>query len=225
MSTSTPAITDRQGGPPLLVPAAAFGALTVVAALLGGAGPRPGSTPAEVLAYATANGPVMAAGAAVLLGSAFPLVVFAATLVRRMQRLGITAPGPLMGLAGAVLAAASISVSALVGWTAAQTAFLGDPAITRMLATLWFATGGVGFVAPFGLLLLGIAVPALVKGLLPRVLGWAAAAVGVLALLSTFALFSDVLYPLLPVGRFGGVAVVLATAALLPASRPTRGAA
>lgn len=205
------------------MPAAAFGALTVIAALLGGAGPRPGSTPDEVLAYATANGPVLAAGAAVLLGSAFPLVAFAATLVRRMQRLGVSAPGPSMGLAGAVLAAASISVSALVGWTAAQTAYLGDPALTRMLATLWFATGDVGFVTPFGLLLLGIAVPALVRGLLPRVLGWAAAVVGVLALLSTFALVSDVRYPLLPVGRFGGVLVLLATAALLPASRP-RGA-
>src|SRR5688500_7499085 len=107
MNAPTGTATARQGGPLRLVPAAALGALTVVAALLGGAGPRPGSTPAEVLAYTTANGPAMAAGAAVLLGSAFPLVVFAATLVRRMQRLGVTAPGPLIGLAGGVLAAAS----------------------------------------------------------------------------------------------------------------------
>jgi hypothetical protein len=225
MSTSTTAITDRHGGPPLLVPAVAFSALTVAGAVLGGAGPRPASTPEEVLAYAAANGPVMGAGAALLLGSAFPLVVFAATLVRRMQRLGVTAPGPLMGLAGAVLAAASISVSALVAWTAAQTAPLGDPALARMLATLGFATGGVGFVAPLGLLLLGIAVPALVTGLMSRALGWVAAVVGGLALLSTFALVSDVLYPLLPVGRFGGVLVVLAAAVLLPVRRTSTGGA
>jgi hypothetical protein len=52
-----------------------------------------------------------------------------------------------MGLAGAILAA-----SALFSWTATQTAGLGDPALARALTTLSFATGGIGFVAPFGLL-------------------------------------------------------------------------
>jgi len=42
--------------------------------------------------------------------------------------------------------------------------------------------------------------------------------VAVLAMLTTFALISDVLYPLLPVGRFGGVLVLIAAAALLPRS-------
>lgn len=207
---------DRQAGPPLIIPAVALAALTVAGGVLGSSGPRPDWAPEEVLAYAAAHGTTMAVGAALLLGSAFPLVVYAATMVRRMRRLGVTAPGPLMGLAGAVLAAASIAVSALVGWTTAQTAALGDAALAKVLATLWFATGGVGFVAPLGLLLLGIAVPALIMGLLPRVLAWAAAAVGVLAVLSTFALITDVLYPLLPIGRFGGVLVLLATAVLLP---------
>jgi hypothetical protein len=222
VTAPTPVRRDRQGGPPLIVPALAFTGLTVVGAVIGGGGPRPESTAAEVLAYATGHAGLMSLGAALLFGSAFPLVVYAATALRRLRRLGVAAPGPLMGLAGAVLAAGSLMTSALTSWAAVQTASLGDPALARLLATLWFATGGVGFVAPFGLLLVGIAVPALVLKLLPRPLAWAGLAVGVLAMLSTFALFTGLLYPLLPVGRFGGVLFLIAVAVLLPQSTRRR---
>lgn len=69
--------------------------------------------PREVLSYAAAHGTTMAVAAA-LLGSACPLVVYAATFGRRMQRLDVSAPGPLMSLAGDVLAAGSVGVSALL---------------------------------------------------------------------------------------------------------------
>ncbi|GAA4711645.1 hypothetical protein GCM10023215_62570 [Pseudonocardia yuanmonensis] len=216
--TTRPAATrpDRQGGPPLLVPALAFAALTVAGAVLGSSGPRPGTGAADVLAWTAGHGTVLSVGAALLLGSAFPLVVYAATAVRRLQRLGVSAPGPLMGFAGAVLAAGALSLSALTGWVAAQTAGLGDAALARALVWLWFATGGIGFAAPLGLLMLGLGVPALIRGLVPRWLAWAALVIGGLAVLSTFALITDVLYPLIPVGRFGGVVVLLAFAVALP---------
>ncbi|MCE0761309.1 DUF4386 domain-containing protein [Pseudonocardia kujensis] len=210
---------DRQGGPPLLVPALAFAALTVTGAVLGASGPRPGTDAAAALAWTAAHGTLLSVGAAVLLGSAFPLVVYAATAVRRLRRLGVSAPGPSMGYAGAVLAAGALSLSGLVGWVAAQTAGLGDAALARALAWLWFATGGIGFVAPLGLLLLGLGVPALIRRLVPRWLAWAALVIGGLAALSTFALLTDVLYPLIPVGRFGGVLVLVAFALALPATR------
>lgn len=60
-------------------------------------GPRPESTAAEVLAYATGHAGLMSLGAALLFGSAFPLVVYAVTALRRLRRLGVAAPGPLMG--------------------------------------------------------------------------------------------------------------------------------
>ncbi|MBC3192097.1 DUF4386 domain-containing protein [Pseudonocardia sp. C8] len=210
---------DVRSGPPLAVPAIALAVLTAGGALLGGSGPRPDSTPAAVLAYDQANPGMLGLGAALLLGSAFPLLVYAATAVRRIERLGVTAPGPLMGFAGAVLAAAALVVSALASWTAAQTAPLGDAVLARTLTWVWFGAGGVGFVAPFGLLLLGLAVPALIGRLVPRWLAGAGIAVGVLALLSTFALATDLLYPLLPVGRFGGLLVLLAFAVALPGAR------
>jgi hypothetical protein len=201
---------------PLLVPATALTGLTLVGAVLGGAGPRPDWTDEQVLAYAAAQPFAAGLTAALLLASAFPLVVYAAVLATRMRELGVTGPAPSIGLAGAVLAAGSAVASALAGWAGVQAAALADPPLSKVLATLWFAAGGVGFVAPLGLLLIGIAVPALRARLLPVPLAWAALAVGVLAVLSTAALVVDVLYPLLPVGRFGGLLVLLATALLLP---------
>lgn len=220
-SLSPRPVSQRRAGATLLVPAAALTGLTLSGAVLGGAGPRPDWTAEQVLAYTTTHPFEIGLTSALLLGSAFPLVVYAAVLVTRMRGLGVTTPGPVIGFAGALLAATSVAASALFGWAAAQVAPLGDPALSKVLATLWFGTGGVGFVAPLGLLLLGVAVPALRTRparprLLPVPLGWAALAVGVAAVLSTFALVSDALYPLLPIGRFGGLLVLLATALLLP---------
>jgi hypothetical protein len=205
-----------QAGPPLLIPALAFAGVTVVGAVIGGSGPRPDSTPEDVLAYAAANPTLITVGAAMLLGTAFPLVVYAATAVTRYRRLGVAAPGPLMGFAGAVMAAASVSASALFIWTSAQVAPLGDAVLAKTLSQLWFATGAFGFAAPMGLLVLGLAVPAVVMKFLPAWLAWAGMAIGVLALLSTFALITPVLYPLIPVGRFGGLLFLIAVAVLLP---------
>lgn len=206
----------------LLVPAAALTGLTLVGAVLGSAGPRPDWTPEQVLAHAATHQVEASLTAALLLGSAFPLVVYAAVMTTRMRGLGVTAPGPLIGFAGAVLAASSAMASALAGWAGAQVAPLGDPVLSKVLATLWFAAGGVGFVAPLGVLVLGIAVPALRARLLPAPLAWTALVIGVLAVLSTLALVTDALYPLLPVGRFGGLLVLIATALLLPGA-PERG--
>ena len=138
----------REAGPPLLVPALAFAVLTGAGAALGAGVPRPGATATEVLAYDTGHTTVINVAAALLLGSTFPLVICAVTLYRRLRRLGVLAPGPLMGVAGALLAATALTASALFSWTATQSAGLADPALARALTTLSFATGGIGFAPP-----------------------------------------------------------------------------
>jgi len=183
----------RQGGPPLLVPVLAFAVLTVASAALGASAPRPDTSAAQVLTYDNGHGTVMTVAAAVLFGSTIPLIISAATLYRKLRRLGVGAPGPLMGFAGGMLAAASLAASALFTWTAAQIA--------------------------------GIAVPALILRLLPRALAWAGLVIAALALLSTFAMLTTALYPLLPIGRFGGVLFLIAVAALLPSQAHRRPAA
>lgn len=205
-----------QEGPPLLVPALALVGLTVAGAAVGGGGPRPDWPADDVLAHTVANPTTTVVGAALLFGSAFPLLVFAATAVTRYRRLGVAAPGPLIGFAGAVLAAGSAVLSALFVWASVQVAGLGDPVVAKLLSQLWFAAGAFGYAAPMGLFVLGLAVPALIMRFLPRWLAWAGMVIGVLALLSTFGLITSALYPLIPVGRFGGLLFVLAVAVLLP---------
>jgi hypothetical protein len=69
-----------------------------------------------------------------------------------------------------------------------------------------------------GLLVLGLAVPAVVLKFLPGWLAWAGMVIGGLALLSTFGIITSALYPLIPVGRFGGLLFLVAVAVLLPHS-------
>jgi hypothetical protein len=206
----------RPSGAPMLPPALAFAVLTVLGLVLGGAGPRPTTSPADVAAYLAAHGTVATVLAAAVFASSIPLAVFSAVAYRRQRTLGITLPGPVIGLAGGLLAAAALALSGLVGWTAATSAGLADAALLRALTTLSFAAGGPGFVPPFALLIAGVAVPSLLAGLLPRWLAAAGIGVAALGMLSVFSLLTPVLYPLLPIGRFGGLLFILATAALLP---------
>jgi hypothetical protein len=218
MATATPAPV-RHGGPPLWIPAGAFAVLTVAAAALGAAAPWAGASPAEVTAYAAAHPTQGAVQAMLLFGSAFPLVVWAAAAQARMRRLGVTVPGPTIGLVGGVLAAAALVLSALSSWVSVQPGIAPD--VVFALRTLGFAAGAAGFVVPVGLLVAGIAVPALLRGLLPRPLAWAGPAVAAAAVLATLTLVVPALNPLLPVGRFGGLLWIVAASILLPRSTVT----
>ena len=221
----TTPVRRRQTGPPLLGPALAFAALTVVGLVLGAAGPRPTTSAADVAAYLAGNQVTATVLAWVVFGASIPLAVFSAVAYRRLRMLGVTAPGPAIGLTGGVLASAALALSGLVAWTAAASTELGEPAVLRALTTLAFAAGGPGFVAPFALLVAGVAVPALLLGLLPRPLAWAGLVIAALGMLSVFSLLTPMLYVLLPVGRFGGLLWLVAAAALLPRTRRDTAAA
>lgn len=65
----------RQGGPPLLAPALAFGVLTVASAVLGATGTRPDSSAAEVAAYIGGNQGVVQLLAFAVFGASVPLAV------------------------------------------------------------------------------------------------------------------------------------------------------
>jgi len=57
--------------------------------------------------------------------------------------------GAVIGLAGGILAAASLAVSGLVTWVAADTAHIVSPALAKVLSDLSFAAGAAGFVCHF----------------------------------------------------------------------------
>jgi hypothetical protein len=210
----------RQGGPPPLAPALAFGALTVAAAIALAGGPRPGSSAASALDYARSHTGLLHAAALLIFGAAVPLAIWAATIYRRLRTaLGVTAPGAVVGLAGGILAAASLAVSGLVTWTIAESAGVASPALARVLFSLAFAAGAAGFAVPLALLLAGVAVPALILGLVPRPFAWAGLAIAAVGMVSTLTLVTPALDVTLPVARFGGLAWMIAASLLLPANR------
>ncbi|HEX4720864.1 MAG TPA: DUF4386 domain-containing protein [Pseudonocardiaceae bacterium] len=222
MTTVTPLERHRQGGPPLIVPAAVATLLTVVSVALGAAGPRITDSAADVLSYDLGHHTLLVVLGTILFGISIPLAVWSGAVYRRLRQLGITAPGTAIGLAGGLIASASLGISGLVTWAAGESATAGSPGVARALTDLAFATGGAGFVVPLGLLIAGVAIPSLILRFVPRPLALAGLVIGALGMLATFSLVFPVLDPLLPIGRFGGLVWLCVVSVLLPHSRARR---
>jgi hypothetical protein len=219
-ATARPA-RRAQGGPPLIVPALAYGALMVTAVILSARSPQPSATAASVLAYDRAHHDALQLAGCLGFTASVPLAIWTATAYRRLRTsLGVTSPGAVISLAGGLLAAASLGLSGLVSWTSSQLPGGGDPSVARALADLSFATGSAGFVAPLGLLIAGIAIPAMILRLLPRPLAWAGLVIAAASEVSAFALLTSALDFTFPVGRFLGLAWIVTASLALPASRP-----
>jgi hypothetical protein len=219
-ATTSPAAHRPQGGPPLIAPVLAYGALMVAAVILSARSPQPSASAGSVLAYDRAHHDALELAGCLGFAAALPLAIWTATAYRRLRTsLGVTAPGAVIGLAGGLLAAASLAVTGLVNWTSSQTATSGDPAVARALADLSFATGSAGFVAPLGLLVAGIAVPGLILHLLPKPLAWAGLVIAAVSAASTFALLTSALDVAFPIGRFLGLLWLIAVSITLPARR------
>jgi hypothetical protein len=219
----------RQGGPPLvLVGGLTLGFLIgglVVSSLLGGVMPSPFG-PADAVVGYYRDHPVAVEGSAVFLfASSVPLLIYAATASARLRQLGITAPGATIALAGGIVASATLSLSALLGWTLSRPAVSADTALVHALSMLVFLVGGPGHVVPLGLLLAGIAVPSLIVGLLPRPAAWAGLIIAVVAELSTLALVFAPLAILLPIARFPALIWLVVAGVLLPTQRANANAA
>jgi hypothetical protein len=154
-----------------------------------------------------------------LFGSAVPLLIYAATVSTRLRQLGVTAPGATIALAGGLLAAAALTASGLLQWTLARPAVRETEPLVRALADLTYLAGGPAHVVFLGLLLAGIAVPALLLGLLPRALAIAGLVIAAVAELSFLSLVVPALAVLLPLARFPGLIWLVAAGFLLPRRR------
>ena len=157
------------------------------------------------------------------LASAIPLGIYAATVYARQHRLGIRVPGPSIGLFGGTAAAILLMVSAIITWTQSQPAVSADPELTHALAYASFAAGGFAHVLGLGLLVAGIAVPALLLRLMPRWFAWTGLVIAALAELSFLAMVIEPLQFLIPIGRFGSLIWLVIAGFLLPKTRHTRG--
>lgn len=197
--------------------------LVVSGAMSGGAALHsPFGPTAEVVARIRDHHDALRVAAFFQLGSAVPLGIATAALYARQLRLGIRVPGPVIGLVGGTLAVTSLFLSAFLTYAESRPEVTVDPALTHALAFLAFAAGGFGYAVGLGLLFAGVAVPALILGLVPR--GWAIAGL-VLALAGELSWFGMLLEPaqyLIPVARFAGVLWLVVVGFLLPLDRPRR---
>jgi hypothetical protein len=218
----------RPGGPhPGILAAVSLG-LTVggllISAVLtnGQTFPSPFSPAAQVTSYFQQNPEAVRFASLFQFGSAVPLGIFAATVYARQLRLGVRVPGPAIGFFGGVTAAAFLMLSALVAWVLGRQEITGDPTLAHALTFLAFITGGVGYVVGMGLLVAGIAVPALILRFVPRWLAWAGLVIAALSELSFLSMAFEPLQFLLPIGRFGGLLWLVAVGFLLPRTRAAR---
>lgn len=191
------------------------GSLAVVAAMTqGGHFPSPLDPAAH--AFFAAHAGAVQLGAFLQFGAAVPLAIFAATASSRLRFLGIEAAGATITLVGGTLASGMGAFSAMAQWALAQPA-LGDG--VRTLHLLAFATGGPGYVVPFGLMVAGIAVTGGLTRKLPRWVMWSGLAVAAAAELSSLSIALSEAFYLLPLARFTGFAWLVVAGAKLPATR------
>ena len=221
---STPRVTASGGPNPgmvaLITLLLTLAGLIVGAAMSSGATLQSPFTSAEAfLARAQTDWRAMRVSAWLQVGSSVPLGIAAATLYARLQRLGVRVPGPVIALFGGIVAAVMLMLSGLVGWVLSRPEVLTTASVTQTLGFLWFMTGSVGFVLGIGLLVAGVAVPALILGLIPRWLALAGLVIAACAELSFCAMVVQPLQFLFPIGRFLGLLWLVVVGFLLPRRR------
>jgi hypothetical protein len=152
-------------------------------------------------------------------GAAIPLGLFTATAVSQLRFLGVRAAGTYIALFGGIATAVNMLVSSAVLSVMGYPGIADQPLLIQALYRLTFALGGTGFSVPFGILVAGIAIPALIYRLVPKwigILGMVIAIVGELSWLQT--MFPQLL-PLIPLTRFPGFIWIIAVGVALPRTR------
>ena len=217
--------SNRYIGPPPLAPALAHVLLFATSLAVGvsaGAFGGPATAAGTMTTQLADHGGAVRVVAMLQVASAVTLGVFTAAAAAAVRARTPRLAGLDIARFGGYGAAVLLAVSGLATWSAAQAAAGdGGPAAVKALTLLAFATGGPGYVALFGLLMAGLAVPLFIGRLAPRWIGGTGIALAVVAELALLSLATDALQPLLPLARFPGALWLLAAAAVVA---PRRGA-
>ncbi len=136
--------------------------------------------------------------------SSIPLGIFTATIVSRQVFLGNTTAGNHIALFGGFLTAFFLALTSMIMWVMAYPGIAANENIIRTLYYVAFATGGVGYSVPLGLLIAGISVPSLFMKTLPKWLAVSGIIIAVIGEASAFFLIFPKLLFLIPLTRFPG---------------------
>jgi hypothetical protein len=116
------------------------------------------------------------------------------------------------------MTAINMALTGLILWVMAYPGIAQETAVLRTLYYLGFATGGVGFSVPMGLLIAGLSIPAAMMKLLPKWLVVFGFALGMIGELSALNLVIPQVLFLIPLTRFPGFIWLIAAGFILPAS-------
>jgi hypothetical protein len=214
----------RHAGPPLGLLALAFVILFLAGlypvTMFGGQPyyPGPWESPDTIAAFFRSRPTAALICAFLQFGAAIPLGLYTAAVVSRLQFLGVRAAGTHIALFGGFATAIHMLTSSGVQWAMVQRGVVDNPTVVVALYWVVQALGGSGFSVPFGLLMAGVSIPALLNKLLPRwiaVLGIVLAICGELSwinLITPKALF------LVPLTRFPGFVWIIAAGFALPST-------
>lgn len=208
-------------GAPLLPPVIAYVVLTVLGVAVPSAiaGVSPWKSDADLLDFFQHHNGAAHASAYFTLAAAIPLAVFVAVSTTRLRTLGLDVPGRIIAQVGGTLAAAMLAFAGVATLAATQSHVAESDAAVRVLYGLTFAAGGPAFVVFSGLLVAGISVSGLIGRVMPRVVGWTGIVIAVVCEVASLAAGWDGMDVLLPVGRFGSLAWMVAIGICLPATR------
>jgi hypothetical protein len=191
-----------------------FGGLAVGVAL-GGLMPLPYGPASAVQAYVRAQHVAVQVIATAVFASSVPLAGYAAVAASRLRQLGVAGATPAIALVGGVLAAGSLGLSGLLGWTLSRPDVAADAALVRAIYFSVFLVGGPGHLVALGLLVAGLAAPSLTLGLLSRSLALVGAAIAAVCGATALVLAWPELGVLLPIARVSALVWLVAAGALL----------
>ncbi|HEY1839525.1 MAG TPA: hypothetical protein VGG53_04760, partial [Mycobacterium sp.] len=109
-----------------------FGGVAIGVAL-GGVMPLPYGPVAPIEHYVRTQPSAVHIIALAVFVSSVLLALFAATVSARLRGLGVTGAGPTIALTGGILAAGSLGLTGLLGWTLSRPEITGDAALVRAL--------------------------------------------------------------------------------------------
>ena len=223
MSTAPP--LARHQGPPLAPVAAAYTLLFLAGlypvTVFGGQPyfPGPWESIDTIAAFFQSRATAARTCAFLQFGASIPLGIFTATIVSRLQFLGVRAAGASIALFGGFATALTMMGSSAALWSMAQPGIADDRGVLHALYWLMMGLGSAGFSVPFGLLIAGVAVPAAFFRLLPKWLVVSGLAIAICGELSWIYLMWPSALPLVPLTRFPGFAWMIAVGFVIPNTR------
>lgn len=226
--TASSNVTRRHASPHLGLVAAIFTVLFLAGlypvTIFGGTPyfPGPWESPEVIVNFFRAKPGAVVTCAFFHFGAAIVLGIFTASIVSRLQFLGVRAAGAFIALFGGLTTAVDMVAEASVLSVMARPGIVENDSLVVALYHLQIAFGGVGFSVPLGLLFGGVSIPAAFMRLLPKWvigLGLLLFAIGEL---SSFYIISSPALFLIPLTRFPGFIWLIAAGFALPKATATR---